>query len=327
MNPLVSIGIPAYNGAQFLRECLDSILAQTFEDFEVNLIDDCSTDETVAIASAYCKRDPRITVHLNPVRLGLVGNFNRCVALARGKYVCIFGQDDVMLPENIGLKLELLENNPAVGFVHSNIFRIHDHGKVFAEHWAAESTENYIQTGHHLMSKLLIGSNSICCPSVLARKSCLDHVGAFDDRLFFTCDWEMWMRLCAGYDVACLGRPLVKFRRHSDTESSRVGGSLLELEQELLAKRILIARLRDYRHPGASEMPTGWNALASRALGIARKAFYRDDFDNFRQCLLFAIRLQPKLLSQSECLNLVTRALLGRRLISAYRSIMSTMAR
>ena len=325
--PAVSIGIPTYNGAQFLAECLDSILGQSFGDYEIMIVDDSSTDNTVAIAEGYAQKDSRVSVHLNATRLGLVGNFNRCIAIARGKYLCIFGQDDVMLPDNIGRKYEVLEAHPNVGFVHSNVFRIHDHGKVFAEHWEKKSTKNYVQDGSHVLSELLTGQNQICCPSVLMRKDCLTSLGPFEESLFFTCDWEMWMRFCVSYDVACLGQPLVKFRRHSNTESKRVGGSRLELEQELLAKQIMIARLSDHRDPRPTEMTMARNALASRALGIARKAFYQDDFDNFRQCLLFAIRLQPKLLWQSDCLRLVARALLGRRLISVYRFVMSTRAR
>jgi glycosyltransferase involved in cell wall biosynthesis len=327
MTPLVSIGVPTYNGAQFLRECLDSVLGQTFKDFEVNIVDDGSGDETVAIANAYANQDPRIAVRLNPTRLGLVGNFNRCVSLARGKYVCIFGQDDVMLPENLAEKVKLLESTPNVGFVHSNIFRIHDHGKVFAEHWETSSTQNYVQTGRQIMSKLLVGTNHICCPSVLARKTCFDHAGTFDDRLFFTCDWEMWMRLCADYDVACLGRPLVKFRRHSRTESKRVGGTRLELEQELLAKQIIFSRYKDRIIPVRAVMREAWDNLGRKAVLTARKAFYENDFENCRRCLFFAIRIRPSLIAQSECLNLLIKALLGRRAAHAYRWLTSTITR
>jgi glycosyltransferase involved in cell wall biosynthesis len=325
VRPLISIGIPTYNGDRFIAECLESILAQTFTNIEIIVIDDCSSDRTVAIAKSYAEGDPRVSVHLNSSRLGLVGNFNRCIAQAQGKYVCIFGQDDVMLPDNLSVKYETIESHPNVAFVHSNVLRVYQDGKVFAEHWATTSASDYVQAGTQLLTELLAGQNQICCPSVLVRKDCLDRLGGFDERLFFACDWEMWMRLCADYDVACLGRPLIKFRRHGGTETNRVAGKWLELEQELLAKQIMLARLPDWQSRAVTV--AAWNSLARRALDIARKAFYENDFDNFRRCLLFAIRIQPNLFWQTDNINLLLRALLGRRLIAAYRSVMSTIER
>ena len=79
----MSICVPAYNGARFLRECLDSALAQTCADFEILVVDDSSGDNTAALARDYARRFPRVRVHVNERNLGLVANWNRCVELAQ----------------------------------------------------------------------------------------------------------------------------------------------------------------------------------------------------------------------------------------------------
>jgi len=94
--PLVSICVPTYNGGEFLRDCLASIQAQTLGDFEVLIVDDDSQDDSYEIAAGFASRDPRFLVHRNPNRLGLVGNWNRCLELSRGTWIKLVFQDDLI---------------------------------------------------------------------------------------------------------------------------------------------------------------------------------------------------------------------------------------
>jgi glycosyltransferase involved in cell wall biosynthesis len=322
MSPVVSIGIPTYNGAQYLRECLKSISEQTFKDFEVNIVDDCSNDETVEIANTYASQDPRIAVHLNPARLGLVGNFNRCVALAHGKYVCVFGQDDVMLPKNIAKKVEVLEANPNIGFVHSNIYEINGAGEVRREHWEADSTTDYVACGREYLGKLLMSArNLICCPSVLGRKECFDRLGGFHDQLPYTCDWEMWMRFSLNWDVACLGTALIKYRRHAQSETDRVLNTPFRIEQILLAKNLVLFDKKN-------EIPNSeWlkqevkRCAAGEALGSALRAYYEDSFRDSWEFLKLALKVRPPMITEPKFVRLFIRLALGMRCVRAYRRI------
>lgn len=97
--PLVSITVPVYNGARFLRECLDSALAQTCADWELLVVDDGSGDDSAALARDYARRDRRVRIHVNDRNLGLVANWNRCVELARGAWIKPLFQDDRLEPE------------------------------------------------------------------------------------------------------------------------------------------------------------------------------------------------------------------------------------
>src|SRR5437899_12562971 len=98
MQPSVSICIPTYNGAAHLAPCLESALNQTWTDFELLIVDDASSDDTVAITEACAARDRRVRVARNPRNLGLVGNWNRCLELAKGTWIKFLFQDDLLSP-------------------------------------------------------------------------------------------------------------------------------------------------------------------------------------------------------------------------------------
>jgi glycosyltransferase involved in cell wall biosynthesis len=114
MKPLVSVCIPTYNGAKYLKECLDSVLAQTFTDFEVLIVDDKSSDETLSIAQEYATYDPRFRVIQNECNLGLVGNWNRCVELAQGEWIKFIFQDDLIEPACLERMLAVRKSESAI---------------------------------------------------------------------------------------------------------------------------------------------------------------------------------------------------------------------
>lgn len=321
MTPLVSIAIPLYNGARHLRDSIESVLRQSFGDFELLLIDDLSTDETWSIAREYAGRDPRVSAVRNSRNLGLVGNFNRCLAMAKGRFVCVWHQDDVMLPQNVEQKATLLSSHPSVGFVHSNVLMIDEGGNVLSEHWEADSRRDYIDVGREFFLKMIQpGRNYVCCPAVLARQECYQKLGDFRPELYFACDWEMWMRLSLYYDVGCLGEPLIQFRRHKDSESFRIEGTNSEIEQEVLAKQLVLTE-HGHRIPDAGEIKKNIIPGVCRAEVVnVRRAFAEGrSADGWRR-LHYALKLYPGLLWRAEFAGTLIRLLLGRRLVRWIKS-------
>jgi len=243
--PVLSVCIPAYNGASFLAESIKSVLDQSFYDFELVVVDDSSTDATVEVAHSF--KDPRIRIFANQVNRGLVGNWNRCIELARGAYVCIFHQDDVMMPGNLAKKVGFLDESPTVGFVHSNVLQVGPQGELLSEGWsprlAAEDVG--LHPGAPFLDKLLRGGNAVCAPSVVLRRDCLDAIGPFDGRLPYTADWEMWMRAAVFFDVGYFIEPLLKYRRHQNNETNKFLGSA-ELEHAYRAKALVLEKCGRY---------------------------------------------------------------------------------
>jgi glycosyltransferase involved in cell wall biosynthesis len=128
--PLVSVGLPVYNGARFLREAIDSILAQTFTDFELTISDNASTDATEEICRAYAARDPRVRYYRNERNLGASYNYNRVTELARGKYIRHAAHDDVLAPTNLERCVEVLEADDGVALCYPQMSRIDERGDV-----------------------------------------------------------------------------------------------------------------------------------------------------------------------------------------------------
>jgi len=324
MMRLVSIGIPTYNGARHLRDSIESVLDQTFKDFELVLIDDVSSDETCAIAEEYARKDPRVSAVRNGKTLGLVGNFNRCIELAKGRYVCVWHQDDVMMPQNIEKKVALLETNSQVGFVHSNVLMIDEQGQVLSEHWELDSRRDYVCAGREFFLRMIQPSkNYVCCPSVLARRECYEKLGGFHSELYFTCDWELWMRFSLYYDVGCLGAPLIRFRRHTGSESYRIEGTRSEIEQEILAKRLVLAD-HGHRLPDAAKLEKGLTAGISREeLLRARRALLEGSSSEGWSRLRFAIKLHPASLWRPEFAGTLLRLMLGSKTCRWIKSALS----
>jgi Glycosyl transferase family 2 len=239
--PVLSVCIPTYNGAAFLAEAMKSVLDQNFAEFELIVVDDASTDATVEVATSF--DDRRIRHFRNRVNRGLIGNWNRCVELARGTYVCIFHQDDVMMPGNLAAKVDLLDRNPRAGFVHSNVLQVGPQGELLSEWWSPRPPpeEVGVHAGARLLDQLLQGGNTVCAPSVVLRRDCLEALGPFDGRLPYTADWEMWMRVAAFFDVGYLREPLVKYRRHEFSETLKFQGAD-GLEHAYRAKALVLAK-------------------------------------------------------------------------------------
>ncbi|TAJ22641.1 MAG: glycosyltransferase family 2 protein, partial [Nitrospirae bacterium] len=116
MVPKVTVAIPTYNRATLLKQCLETILRQTFRDFEVIVSDNCSPDATPEAVRAF--NDPRIRYYRNESNLGVFPNMNRCIDRARGQYIAIVHDDDLFAPQFIEQEARLLDEHPSVGMVH-----------------------------------------------------------------------------------------------------------------------------------------------------------------------------------------------------------------
>lgn len=308
--PEVSICIPTYNGAKYIGETIASTLKQRFTDFELIVVDDCSADKTEAIVNSFS--DSRLKFLKNHTRFGLVGNFNRCLELATSEFICIFHQDDVMLPDNIEKKLRILKENSSVGLVHSNCYRIDANGHTTGAYWPNE-IETGIENGSSYFQKMIMGNNPICCPSVLVRKRCYESLGAFDERLRLTCDWEMWMRIALFHDISYLAEPLIMYREHESNESHKYKGNIRGLREAYLAKKIVLERFAD-RIPNAKSLKTATSSIyAEMARDSAYGCYYRKRYSEAKDYMAFALKLHPALMKDGRAIRLIAKLLLGER--------------
>lgn len=208
--PRVSVLLPVHDGRAFLREAIDSILGQTFRDFELLVIDDGSTDGSAAIAAEY--RDPRLRLVANGENLGLIRTLNRGLELARGDYVARMDADDVSLPERIARQVDFLDANPDVGICGSWTYWF---GEV------RDAVKTYPTRPEDVRCQLLF-DGAIAHPSVCLRRGWFARHGLrFDEAYPYAEDYELWCRASEIFPLANLDEVLLRHRVHARSVTRR----------------------------------------------------------------------------------------------------------
>jgi glycosyltransferase involved in cell wall biosynthesis len=230
--PAVSICIPTYNGRQYFAECINSILAQTFSDFEVVICDDQSLDGTLDYARELAKGDKRFRFIANPRRFGLVGNWNNCVQQARGDWIKFVFQDDVISPSCVEKLLAACQREDKMfGFCERDfIFEAGTTEKLrdwFAGHkqrlWTDYQAGPVINTQQ--AARLAVNDpwhNLVGEPTVtLINKKLFQELRGFDEALIQLCDSDFWYRVMMNYGAVFVHESLAAFRIHSDAATTR----------------------------------------------------------------------------------------------------------
>ena len=203
-NPLVSVIIPAYNAEKYLEEAVRSIIEQTYQDIEVLIIDDCSSDQTLALAYNLAAGDSRIRVIENQQNLGIGGNRDKGIDQAKGKYICWQDADDISMPDRIRSQVEYLESRPQVGIVGGFI--------KFFDKDGDGSTRRYAEDDESLRSDIF-RYNPVAQPASMARAVCYEKVGGYDPSLKVSEDLEMMFRIGEQFEFANLQQVVIKYRQ------------------------------------------------------------------------------------------------------------------
>ncbi|MEJ2008461.1 MAG: glycosyltransferase [Acidobacteriota bacterium] len=313
--PAVSVGIPVYNGSDYIAEAIESVLSQTFGDFELIVSDNCSTDNTGQIVCSF--DDPRIRYIRNSENLGLVGNSNKCLELARGNYISILHHDDIMMPDNIERKVRLLNEHRDVGFVHSNIFIIDPEGEVVSRNiWNKDSRSDYVEKGitifHRFLQSLPLGA-SIFIGAVLARRECYERLGGFSAELPHCSDSEMWMSMSLFYNVACFGTPLVKYRVHPSSASSSWGDytSLPYLKEHYVAATMVFKKHSDHIPHANKWRKRVFSSFGEQAMKRSCKASADGDFSSGKAYFREALRMCPTIYNSIQFWKATARLAAG----------------
>lgn len=207
-NPKVSVCVPLYNYAQYLPECLESILAQTFLDYEIVLADDGSTDNSLQVAREYAQRFPEkvhIFTHPGGANQGISATCNLAMSQARGEYIAWLGSDDAWYPQKLALQVAQLEADPALGLVYALADIVDSNGVKTGETYGKDITDNAI-------ARLICG-NLIPALTAIQRRSLVEQIGAYDESLVYS-DWEMWLRTAEHARIGFLSQVVARYRVH-----------------------------------------------------------------------------------------------------------------
>lgn len=236
--PLVSICVPTYNSSRFLRDTLDSIIAQTYDNLEVIISDNASDDETAAIANEYGVKFG-FKVFVNGGNIGAFNNWNGLIELAQGKYIAIYHSDDIYEPTIIEESVALLERQPQSGLVGTLAMVIDGVGK---ERYLFKLPAGVALSPFYGLAEVfraVLGNSGdrifLVTSSVMVRRRLYTELGPFDTsgRFGSAGDYEMWLRIAARYPVAVIPRPLMRYRVHEEQ------GSELELRRNVALPDIM----------------------------------------------------------------------------------------
>jgi len=208
--PLVSVNMPVYNGERFIKEAIESILAQSFADFELVIVNDGSTDNTVSIIGQF--NDPRIKLVHNKNKTGLAHVRNIALTNSIGKYIAILDSDDVAFPERLQLQVDFLEKNEKYALVCGGIDIIDAEGNI-------TGAEAYTYSDDEIGPALFF-HNCIAQSSVMLRKSMLPSTEPYDPAFPPSEDYHLWIRLSKKYPMHIIKKPLIKYRKHAFNTSS-----------------------------------------------------------------------------------------------------------
>lgn len=221
-HPRVSVGIPAYNGERFIGAAVDSVLAQTWADFELYVIDDASTDGTLGRVRRYS--DARLRILSNETNLGQEGNWNRVLREARGEFIKLLPQDDVLHPDCLRKQVELFDNpaNSSVVLACCSRNIIDANGRILIKR-SFRNRRGRIQGLQAVRESIRSGTNLIGEPgAVLMKSDILHRAGLFDATNFYVIDLDLWARILLYGDLFVLPEPLCSFRVASGSASIRV---------------------------------------------------------------------------------------------------------
>lgn len=203
MSKLVSIVLPVYNGAKYLRESIESVISQTYTNWELLIVDDCSTDETAEISKEYVQKDSRIKYFLNKVNLRLPRNLNKGFSLASGEYLTWTSDDNSFKPQALEEMVNALEADEETQFVYASCRIIDENGKEIEYIMANDNGKNSI-----------VGGNPVGACFLYTRKV-YETVGDYNHELILVEDFDYWQRVFMNFKVAAITEILYYYRMHS----------------------------------------------------------------------------------------------------------------
>lgn len=275
--PIVSIIIPAYNQGEYLKQAIESSLAQTFCDFEVIVVDDGSTDSTPEVVKGFT--DSRIH-YLRQENKGLSGARNTGIRNSRGQYLTFLDSDDLFLPDKLALLIAAFQQHPEMGMIAGQALLIDEHGKLI------DTTFNSTMQGDS--AELILG-NPFHVGSIMVLKSWQEKIGFFDENLRSYEDWDMWLRLVkAGCKIMTIDQPVSLYRFHT-AQMTRNGSQMTRASFAVLDKTY-----------SQADLPARWQQLHDQAyanahIRAAAHGYLAHDFDLAKTHLETAVTLYPPL--------------------------------
>lgn len=309
--PKVSVIVPVYNSEKYIAQAVDSVLCQTFHDFELIVVDDGSTDRTAEILKRYGER---LTYIYQPNSERSAAR-NTGIRHAKGEYLAFLDADDFWLPQKLERQVQVFDLAPEVGLVYGWAYNVDESGKKVDK--GNDGILRRFDAGTNVFESLLfenvVGIGG--CSTVMIRADSVRQVGAFDESLVYIEDWDLWIRIAAYYPVGLVPEPLVCYRQDSgsflnkwdkyDVPQGRI--RILKKAENTARKR-----LRSYSVWRKAMAHTyRWAAITSNRLGHDRKSL---------KYLILGLFYDFSLLRDVNVMAIIIQSLFGKKVLDNLRS-------
>jgi hypothetical protein len=297
--PTVTVVIPNYNYARYLRQRIDSILGQTYQDFEIVYLDDASTDNSHDVLQSYLPNE-RLRVLVNERNSGCVfAQWNRGVGLARGKYIWIAEADDFAAPQFLERLVGCLDADPDVGLAWCDSWKVDEAGttlgrtsedeRVLATCGTARWEADFVHDGFAELCAALYRTNTVPNASAAVfRRAVYDQCGGAPEDFMLSGDWICWMQIALASKLAYVGQPLNTYRTHGQTVRAAVARAGTFLLQEIRARR----RILQQTQLPETVLEDTRNDFVRRWFGQRREVQWRNHWAIYRE----ARHVDPRLL-------------------------------
>jgi glycosyltransferase involved in cell wall biosynthesis len=274
----VSVVLTCYNGARWISGAIESVLAQTYGDFELVIIDDGSADDSKEIIAPYlCDERVRYIYQNNR---GFSSAINRGIKESSGCLIGFIGQDDLWMPNKLELQVKYFSKRRDIDLVHSNYYFVDSEERIIR---VVKATVPDSSSKQEVVKRLFL-NNLLGFETVLVKRKCFDEVGFFDERMVGFSDHDMWLRVAGSFNIGYLSLSLVKKRQH-ELQLSKV-----RIESVLKDEFLLVKKAID-RYPFLKKAERKKLASLYYAWGIA--LLKKESIKEAEQKLLKAIRCQP----------------------------------
>lgn len=263
----VDIIIPAYNAARHLSSAIDSVIAQSYDDWRIILVNDGSSDATAQIAERFQQQlGPRMLV-ITQANAGVSAARNTAIRAATGDFLAMLDADDIWLPCRLAESLKSFELRPAAGLSYGLVTRISESGELLATF--AGNPQN---AEGRIAPYIYMRSIELPCVTVTLRRSCLAETGLFDETMRATEDRDLWLRIAQRYEVAYVPKVIALYRTYANSASADIDGMLSGQLRFIrknygisgcgpIARQIATARAYKQRAEGMKDRSRPWAAL------------------------------------------------------------------
>jgi glycosyltransferase involved in cell wall biosynthesis len=283
--PTVDIIIPAYNASHYLPIAIESVISQTFEDWQILLVDDGSTDNTAEVVAPFLDRLGSKIKYIKQANRGLPAARNTAIRTSTAEFLALLDADDMWLPCRLAESVKVLRERPQAGLVYGLITGI-DHKNQPGITWLG----NLGDADGYIAQQIYMRKVELPCPTITFRRTCVDEVGLFDETMRATEDRDLWLRIALRYEVAFVPKILAYYRlspNSMSTDPQRMLQAQIKFIRKhygsegcgLRSRQIALARSYKQRAEALRLQGQSWASLTSALQAVA---LYPFDMDNTR---------------------------------------------